>query len=76
MDVEIKRKSFWTPGKLGMIGFFLAVTFIAVYGAYTGREIQWGGVLFLLFFYALVYYIGAVTGRKKSNDLKDMMLAG
>lgn len=76
MDVENKRKSFWTPGKLGMIGFFLAVTFIAVYGAYTGREIQWGGVLFLLFFYALVYYIGAVTGRKKSNDLKDMMLAG
>ena len=55
MDVENKRKSFWTPGKLGMIGFFLAVTFIAVYGAYTGREIQWGGVLFLLFFYALVY---------------------
>ncbi|PTX55008.1 high affinity choline transporter 7 [Melghirimyces profundicolus] len=75
-DTTTKAPSFWTPGKLGLVGLFVVIAFIAVYGAFTGREIHWGGIFFLLVFYALVYYIGAVAAGKKSNDLKDMMLAG
>ncbi|SMO38859.1 sodium:solute symporter family protein [Melghirimyces algeriensis] len=76
MDDATNNKRFWTPGRLGLVGLFLTIVLIAIYSAYTERDIQWGGVFFLLAFYALVYYVGAVTAGKKSTNLRDTMLAG
>ncbi|MFC4078280.1 sodium:solute symporter family protein [Salinithrix halophila] len=59
-----------------MLGILLVFVFVVAYASFTGRQVQWGGLLFMLLFYALVYYIGAVTAGNKSDNLSDMMLGG
>ncbi|WP_173918291.1 sodium:solute symporter family protein [Halobacillus sp. Marseille-Q1614] len=46
-----------------------------VYIAFTSENIQWGGFIAMIVFYAFVYYIGAVMASKKSTSLSDMMVA-
>ncbi|PTM58453.1 sodium:solute symporter family protein [Desmospora activa] len=67
---------FFTPGKLGMIALLLVIACIAVYASVTGKDIHWGALITMLIFYALMYYIGAVTAGRKNDSLRDMMLAG
>ncbi|QHT45224.1 sodium:solute symporter [Bacillus sp. SB49] len=46
-----------------------------LYIAFTNENIQWGGFIAMIAFYALVYYIGAIFATKKSGSLEDMMVA-
>nr|WP_082235865.1 sodium:solute symporter family protein [Halobacillus massiliensis] len=46
-----------------------------IYIAFTSEDIQWGGFIAMIVFYAAVYYIGAVMASKKTNSLSDMMVA-
>ncbi|MBS7529320.1 sodium:solute symporter family protein [Hazenella sp. IB182353] len=49
---------------------------IVGYAAYSGQDIFWGGLISMLIFYIAIYYVGAITASKKTDDLKGMMLAG
>nr|WP_240511841.1 sodium:solute symporter family protein [Paludifilum halophilum] len=58
------------------MGILIVFSLIFIYAVVTEREVFWGGLFFMLISYALVYYIGAVTAGKKSDNLSDMMLGG
>ncbi|MFQ3545276.1 sodium:solute symporter family protein [Halobacillus rhizosphaerae] len=52
----------------------LLIIFV-IYIAVTNDNIQWGGFIAMIAFYALVYYIGAFLATNKSGSLSDMMVA-
>ncbi|MGI8316297.1 sodium:solute symporter family protein [Halobacillus mangrovi] len=56
-----------------LIGALLTV--FVIYIALTNENIQWGGFIAMIAFYALVYYIGAFLATSKSSSLSDMMVA-
>ncbi|ARI79048.1 sodium:solute symporter family protein [Halobacillus mangrovi] len=56
-----------------LIGVLL--TAFVIYIALTNENIQWGGFIAMIAFYALVYYIGAFLATSKSSSLSDMMVA-
>ncbi|QKG85937.1 sodium:solute symporter [Kroppenstedtia pulmonis] len=59
-----------------MLGITAVFSLIYLYSIFTDRNIYWGGLSFMVIAYALVYYIGAVTAKNKSDSLNDMMLGG
>nr|WP_246258777.1 sodium:solute symporter family protein [Kroppenstedtia pulmonis] len=72
-----KETKFWTsPVTVGMLGITAVFSLIYLYSIFTDRNIYWGGLSFMVIAYALVYYIGAVTAKNKSDSLNDMMLGG
>lgn len=62
--------------KIGIIGMILLTAFLIIYGYTTGRDIFWSGLIFMLVFFFVVYYIGAYTAGRRSTGLEGMMLAG
>nr|WP_257350543.1 sodium:solute symporter family protein [Pseudalkalibacillus decolorationis] len=57
---------------------YLFLTFIVasfIYILVTNDGINWGGFISMIIFYGIVYYIGAVFAKKKSNTITDMMIA-
>lgn len=71
-----EKTTFWTPGIIGILGILLVSLFMIGYTYWTERDIQWGGLIFMLISYAVIYYVGAVKAGNKSEKLDDMMLAG
>lgn len=72
-----KETKFWTsPVTVGMLAITAVFGLIYLYSIFTNRNINWGGLSFMVISYALVYYIGAVTAKNKSDSLNDMMLGG
>lgn len=58
-------------------GVFGAIVVVAVaYVILRDTDIQWSGFIAMLVFYAIFYYIGAVTAAKRSGTLTDTMVAG
>ena len=58
-------------------GVFILIVVAAVgYILIRDPDIQWGGFIAMLVFYAIFYYIGAVTAGKRSETLEDTMVAG
>ena len=54
----------------------LIVTGLYLY-FFTENEVFWGGYVAMTVFYALIFYIGAYSGgKKKSESVTDVMLAG
>ncbi len=69
-----QQPSFFAKNKAAiMLGTLLGV--FVLYMAFTNENIQWGGFIAMIVFYALVYYIGAVFATNKSGTLADMMVA-
>lgn len=60
-------------------GVFLAIIAIgAVYIALTDTDVSWGGLISMVAFYALFYYLGAFIADRKAGpeSLEDTMVAG
>ncbi|WP_091584728.1 sodium:solute symporter family protein [Alteribacillus bidgolensis] len=60
---------------LKTIGFAILILGVVIYVGMTDSDIAWGGFISMLFFYALIYYVGAFFAAKKSESLSDMMVA-
>ncbi|SEI07416.1 solute carrier family 5 (high affinity choline transporter), member 7 [Halobacillus karajensis] len=74
MQQSKQQQSFFAKNKAAMmLGTLLSI--FVLYMAFTNENIQWGGFIAMIFFYALVYYIGAVFASNKSGTLTDMMVA-
>jgi high affinity choline transporter 7 len=58
-------------------GVFATIVVLSIgYIIVVDTDIQWGGFIAMLVFYAIFYYIGAVTAGKRSGTLEDTMVAG
>ena len=58
-------------------GVFATIVALAIgYIIVRDTDIQWAGFAAMLGFYALFYYIGAVTAGRRSDTLADTMVAG
>ncbi|ENH95819.1 sodium/solute symporter [Gracilibacillus halophilus YIM-C55.5] len=61
----------WLKG-LFFIGVLAA---FVLYIGFTDSDVHWAGLISMLVFYAIIYYIGAMMAGKKSNSLSDMIVA-
>lgn len=58
-------------------GVFATIVVLAVgYIVIRDTDIQWSGFISMLVFYAVFYYIGAVTAGRHADTLDDTMVAG
>ncbi|SDW30165.1 solute carrier family 5 (high affinity choline transporter), member 7 [Marininema mesophilum] len=61
---------------IGFIGIGVLAVFLLVYATLSGRDIFWTGLIFMLFFFFIIYFIGVYAGNKNDTGLQGMMLAG
>ncbi|WP_396125645.1 sodium:solute symporter family protein [Bacillus sp. Marseille-Q3570] len=75
MHVLPQQTTGQTNSKRNMWIFLGFVVAAFIYIIATNDGINWGGFISMLIFYGIVYYIGAVLAKKKSDTISDMMIA-